>query len=58
VALKQHYPAGDVPRNPDWGGYRLVPALYEFWQGRENRLHDRFTYTRTADGWDIQRLMP
>ncbi len=52
------YPAGDVPRNPDWGGFRLVPEVYEFWQGRESRLHDRFTYTRTADGWAIQRLMP
>ena len=57
-ALKQQFPQGDVPRNPDWGGYRLVPEVYEFWQGRESRLHDRFTYTRTADGWDIVRLMP
>jgi len=57
-ALKQQYPAGDVPRNPDWGGYRLLPQVYEFWQGRASRLHDRFTYTRTAHGWDIQRLMP
>ena len=56
--LRQQYPAGDVPRNPDWGGYRLVPELYEFWQGRESRLHDRFVYARTTDGWDIQRLMP
>lgn len=57
-ALKQQYPAGNVPRNPDWGGYRLIPEVYEFWQGRESRLHDRFTYTRMAEGWDIQRLMP
>ena len=56
--LKADYPAGDVPRNPDWGGYRLIPEVYEFWQGRESRLHDRFTYTRTAEGWAIQRLMP
>ncbi|MEF3192942.1 MAG: pyridoxal 5'-phosphate synthase, partial [Halothiobacillaceae bacterium] len=56
--LKRQYPAGDVPRNPEWGGFRLVPEVYEFWQGRESRLHDRFTYTRTADGWAIQRLMP
>jgi pyridoxamine 5'-phosphate oxidase len=59
VELKQQYPEGDVPRNPDWGGYRLLPEVYEFWQGRVSRLHDRFTYTRTATGgWDIQRLMP
>lgn len=57
-SLRALHPAGDVPRNPDWGGYRLVPEVYEFWQGRESRLHDRFTYTRTVDGWAIQRLMP
>ncbi|HES75538.1 MAG TPA: pyridoxamine 5'-phosphate oxidase [bacterium] len=57
-ALRAQYPAGDVPRNPDWGGYRLVPQVYEFWQGRENRLHDRFVYTRAPDGWVVQRLMP
>ncbi|MEW5838545.1 MAG: pyridoxamine 5'-phosphate oxidase [Pseudomonadota bacterium] len=57
-ALRAQYPAGDVPRNPDWGGYRLVPEVYEFWQGRESRLHDRFVYSRSAEGWDIQRLMP
>lgn len=57
-ALKQQFPAGDVPRNPDWGGYRLLPQVYEFWQGRRSRVHDRLTYTRTAEGWEIQRLMP
>jgi pyridoxamine 5'-phosphate oxidase len=56
--LRAQYPAGDVPRNPDWGGYRLLPEVYEFWQGRESRLHDRFTYARVPDGWVIQRLMP
>lgn len=58
AALEQQYPHGDVPRNPHWGGYRLLPEVYEFWQGRASRLHDRFTYTRTAQGWGIQRLMP
>ena len=57
-ALRAQYPAGDVPRNPDWGGYRLLPEVYEFWQGRESRLHDRFVYTRAPDGWVVQRLMP
>jgi pyridoxamine 5'-phosphate oxidase len=48
----------DVPRPPHWGGYRLVPDEVEFWQGRPSRLHDRFRYTRAADGWDITRLQP
>lgn len=57
-AVRRQYPEGPVPRPPHWIGYRLVPERLEFWQGRENRLHDRFLYTRTPKGWDIQRLMP
>ncbi|AGA33195.1 Pyridoxamine 5'-phosphate oxidase [Thioalkalivibrio nitratireducens DSM 14787] len=53
-----NHPSGDVPRPPSWIGYRLKPDLFEFWQGRENRLHDRFQYIRTSDGWTITRLMP
>lgn len=56
--VESRYPAGDVPRNPAWGGYRLIPDEWEFWQGRRSRLHDRFTYTPSSDGWLIQRLMP
>ena len=41
-----------------WGGYRLEPDYYEFWQGRPNRLHDRITYERIEGKWNIQRLMP
>lgn len=41
-----------------WGGYRLVPNYYEFWQGRPNRLHDRLSYTKNDDAWTLQRLMP
>ncbi|GAA5555541.1 pyridoxine/pyridoxamine 5'-phosphate oxidase [Acinetobacter schindleri] len=41
-----------------WGGYRLVPDYYEFWQGRPNRLHDRLSYTKADDAWTLQRLMP
>lgn len=48
-----------VPRPPHWGGYRVKPAVIEFWQGRENRLHDRLRYARQADGtWVIERLAP
>jgi pyridoxamine 5'-phosphate oxidase len=48
-----------VPLPPHWGGYRVNPDVMEFWQGRPNRLHDRFRYTRQADGnWLIERLAP
>ena len=46
------------PRPPYWGGYRLIPAAIEFWQGRAARLHDRLLYTRAAAGWTIARLAP
>jgi len=46
------------PRPPHWGGYRVIPAAIEFWQGRENRLHDRLQYSRAGDGWKIERLAP
>ena len=48
-----------VPRPPHWGGYRVIPEVIEFWQGQDNRLHDRLRYTRQADGrWEIDRLAP
>ena len=47
----------NVPRPPHWGGYRVIPEVIEFWQGQENRLHDRLRYTLQADGsWLIERL--
>ena len=50
---------GEIPRPPHWGGYRLVPMSWEFWQGGENRLHDRFRYTHKDDGnWQVARLQP
>jgi pyridoxamine 5'-phosphate oxidase len=48
----------EVERPPHWGGYRLAPQRFEFWQGRLNRLHDRLAYDRSAEGWRIQRLAP
>ncbi len=49
----------NVPRPPHWGGYRVKPNLIEFWQGQENRLHDRLRYTLQDDGaWVIERLAP
>jgi len=48
-----------IPRPPYWGGYRLVPNLFEFWQGCPNRLHDRLCYTLQPDGtWEMKRLSP
>jgi pyridoxamine 5'-phosphate oxidase len=48
----------DAPRPDWWGGYRVRPERYEFWQHRENRLHDRFLYERAGKGWKILRLNP
>ena len=52
------YQGVDVPRPPFWGGYRVAPITVEFWQGRLHRLHDRFRYERSGDGWTIRRLSP
>jgi pyridoxamine 5'-phosphate oxidase len=57
--MKQKYADGKVPLPSFWGGYRVAPRKVEFWQGRTNRLHDRFLYRRQSDNsWDIQRLGP
>ena len=56
--LKAKYPEGQVPKPLHWGGYRLVPTSFEFWQGRTNRLHDRFHYSLNKGVWDIVRLSP
>lgn len=49
---------GEVECPANWGGFRLIPQRFEFWQGRESRLHDRFRFTATDTGWHIERLQP
>jgi pyridoxamine 5'-phosphate oxidase len=56
--LAQEHEDSDVRRPDHWGGYRLVPEAYEFWQHREDRLHDRLRYRRANGGWVIERLSP
>ena len=58
--LAATYKDRPIPRPPHWGGYRVIPILFEFWQGREDRLHDRFVYRLRADrkDWVIERLSP
>ncbi|WP_354645019.1 pyridoxamine 5'-phosphate oxidase [Kitasatospora camelliae] len=58
--LAARYPEGEgVPVPPFWGGYRVIPETVEFWQGRENRLHDRLVYLAEPDGgWRVERLCP
>lgn len=54
----QDYAKGRVPCPEEWCGYRLLPQQFEFWQGRENRLHDRFRYRLSNDAWLLDRLAP
>lgn len=57
-ALQQQYEGAPIPKPPAWGGYLVVPESFEFWQGGEHRLHDRFHFRRTGDSWEIARLSP
>ncbi len=56
--LEERYAGDEVPRPEHWGGYRLAPELYEFWQHREDRAHDRLRYRREGGDWILERLSP
>jgi len=56
--VERRFAGRDVPLPPYWGGYRVRPGTIEFWQGRENRLHDRVKYVREGETWRIERLAP
>ena len=56
--LEKKYENTEIPRPNYWKGYILSPVTFEFWQGRDNRLHDRFLYTNENNSWNIKRLAP
>jgi pyridoxamine 5'-phosphate oxidase len=56
--LDREHAGADLPVREDWGGYRVEPEAWEFWQHRDNRLHDRHRYERTPGGWRVERLAP
>lgn len=56
--LRETYRDQEIPTPPSWGGFRVEPAVFEFWQGRANRLHDRIRYTLEGGVWTIERLSP
>ena len=56
--LDREHAGAELPVREDWGGYSVEPEAWEFWQHRDNRLHDRQRYERVADGWTVERLAP
>ena len=58
IEFEKKFADGNVTRPDYWGGYRLIPRKFEFWQGRSNRLHDRLLYTLKQDTWTLVRLAP
>ena len=58
IEMKAKFANGKIPLPYAWGGYRIIPSKFEFWQGRSNRLHDRFVYQKRGDTWTINRLAP
>jgi pyridoxamine 5'-phosphate oxidase len=56
--IEKRFEGKDVPIPDFWGGYQCKPISFEFWQGRENRLHDRFLYKKKENSWEVNRLAP
>ena len=57
--MKRKFSDGEIPLPDFWGGYRIIPKTFEFWQGRPNRLHDRFIYSKQSNElWEIDRIAP
>ena len=56
--LTEKFKDKEVPRPENWGGYRIIPTKFEFWQGRPNRLHDRICYEKVNEKWEIYRINP
>lgn len=56
--VEARFEGQDVPMPPNWGGFAVTPQLFEFWQGRPSRLHDRFVYERVGTRWSLRRLAP
>ena len=58
VAYDLKFEGQEIPRPKDWGGYKITPRYFEFWQGREGRLHDRIVFTKSMKGWKVKRIAP
>lgn len=56
--LEQEFTGKDIPKPVYWGGYKVIPSEFEFWQGRPNRLHDRIYFSKEGDAWRMDRLAP
>lgn len=56
--LEIEYKDKEIPKPPHWGGYLVKPVIFEFWQGRPNRLHDRLVFEKNEDNWNLKRLAP
>ena len=56
--VEERFAGEEIPRPEHWGGFRLIPETYEFWEHEENRLHDRIRYRRDGESWTVERLQP